>query len=121
MPITYTMQVENNLLVVHASGEDKSLEDTQAYGQAVLTRALAENCCRVLCDERNLRYRLSTIDTFALAATLAEVAPHIARVAIVCTPACFSDARFWENVAVNRGLSVCAFKDLDRARAWLAE
>lgn len=121
MPITYTMQVESDTLVVRASGEDDSLEDAQAYGQAVLVRALAEKCSRVLCDERNLRYRLSTLDTYALASAIAETTPRIARIAIVCAPACFSDAQFWENVAVNRGLSVCAFKDLDRAKTWLAE
>ncbi len=115
------MRVEGATLYVEASGFDETLEEAQAYAGAVIQRALAGGCTRVLCDERKLQYRLSTFDTYELAARTAQAVPSLARVALVCAPECFADATFYENVAVNRGLSVCAFKDLDRARAWLEQ
>lgn len=119
MSITYSFHTEGETLFVEASGRDESLEEVQAYGLAVIEQALQHQSLRILCDERQLVYQLTTMDTFAAAAFIATRAPHIARIALVCAPQFFADASFWENVAVNRGLSVCAFKDMDRARAWL--
>lgn len=41
------------------------------------------------------------------------------KVAVVCNEKFVADARFWENVAVNRGLRVRMFKSLDAAQTWL--
>lgn len=119
MSITYSFRNEGDTLFVQASGVDDSLDDVLAYGAAVIEKALLHRATRILCDERQLIYRLTTLDTFAAAEFIAREAPHIARIALVCAPHQFADAAFWENVAVNRGLSVCAFKDPERAKAWL--
>ena len=119
MSITYSFRAEGDTLYVDTSGFDDSLDEVLAYGAAVIEQALLHRTTRVLCDERQLVYRLTTLDTFAAAEYIAKEAPHIARIALVCAPQFFADAAFWENVAVNRGLSVCAFKDLERAKAWL--
>ncbi|MFM8332326.1 MAG: hypothetical protein ACKN9T_11615, partial [Candidatus Methylumidiphilus sp.] len=75
----------------------------------------------VLCDERKLDYRLGTFDIYEAAKFLAEQVPRAAKAAIVCNAKYIEDARFWENVAVNRGLSVRVFCDIDAAERWLAE
>ena len=119
MSIRYSFRVEGDTLFADASGRDENLEEVQAYGLAVIEQALLHRSTHILCDERNLVYQLTTMDTFAAAEFIAQRAPHIARIALVCAPQFYADANFWENVAVNRGLSVCAFKDMERAKAWL--
>lgn len=121
MAISFSVSVEGDLLTVRAAGVDDSLEEVREYGKAIVEACRANGCVRVLCDETDLEYRLGTLDTFESAAFIAEYAPHVARVAIVCGPCQFADTSFWETVAVNRGLSVRAFEDVDAAEAWLGQ
>ena len=119
MAIEHTIQVENDILIVTASGQDESLEQTTSYAMAVLEAAVASGCPHVLCDERQLVYTLSTLDTFKYGEFLAATVPHVAKVAIVCHPSMVGDAEFWETVVINRGLQARLFLDLDKARDWL--
>lgn len=119
MAIDHTIAVDGNLLLVTARGFDESLQDAMLYGLAVLQAGLKHQTPLVLCDERELEYRLDTLDTFKLAEFLAAQAPSIARVAIVTHPGNLPDATFFENVVVNRGLTLRIFKDFAVARAWL--
>lgn len=119
MAIDFTAIVESDTLVVRATGFDERLEQVLEYGLAVIRLSLQHGVTRVLCDERELSYRLHTNDIYASAAFIAEQAPHLHKVAIVFDPQSIEDALFWETVAVNRGLQVRMFKELDAARAWL--
>ena len=119
MAIDYSVSVDGDLLTVKAVGYDETLQEVEEYGAAIVDACIANSCVRVLCDEFDLEYRLGTMDTYESAAYVADRAPHVARVAIVCGPDHFSDASFWETVAVNRGLTVRAFKDLRSAEEWL--
>lgn len=119
MAIDFSATVEGDTLVVQTKGFDESLEQVLEYGLAIIRLCLKHGVTRVLCDERDLSYRLHTNDIYASAAFIAEQAPHLHRVAIVCDPQSIVDALFWETVAVNRGLKVKMFKELDAARDWL--
>lgn len=120
MAIQYTLIAEEGrLLLVKASGFDESLEEVKQYGLAIVQICKAENYTRVLCDERDLEYRLGTLDTFESAEFLARQAPRLAKIAIVCNEKFTADGHFWETVAVNRGLTVRFFKDMESARQWL--
>jgi hypothetical protein len=121
LAIRLTTTVSGNILEVRASGFDENLEDTQAYGLGVIAAGSRAGVRRILCDERDLEYRLGTLDTYDLAAFIAAQVPDVDRTAIVCNPRFLADARFWEDTAVNRGLSVRVFTDPDAARRWLAE
>jgi hypothetical protein len=121
MAIDFTATVEGDVLFVKASGFDENLAQVEAFGMAVIEICLAHSVTHVLSDERDLQYRLSTGDTYAAAVQLAEVAPSVARVAIVSDPADIDDALLWENVAVNRGLTVRMFKDPENALVWLKQ
>lgn len=120
MAIYYQLNAKDQLLFCKTSGYDENLEDTLAYGAAVMQACLDAGCTHVLCDERGLEYRLDTIDTYELAKYYAEHVPLVVKAAIVCNPAHIEDAEFWENVAINRGLSVRVFKNIEDAEAWLA-
>jgi hypothetical protein len=115
------MKEEDNLLVVNASGFDESLEEVEQYGLAIVNACKAGNYTRVLCNEFELEYRLSTLDTFKSAEFIVAQAARVGRVAIVCNEKFIEDAKFWETVAVNRGLTVRVFKSTEAARKWLGE
>lgn len=121
MGISYQLNVTGGTLSVQASGNDDGPEDVRRYGLAVIEQAVIHGVTRVLCDERALAYTLDTLDTFESAKFIAELAPKVAKVAIVCALRFEQDGRFWETVAVNRGMLVRIFTDYDLASAWIAE
>ncbi len=106
MAIEYEFCLENDLLKVTAKGEDENLEEVLEYGKAIIKKAVATDSRRILCDETELKYALSTFDTFEVAKTIAEYAPKVGRIAIICNPENIPDGKFWEDVAVNRGLTI---------------
>lgn len=119
--IQYTFTQEEDLLIVETSGYDENLDETLQYGQAVIEECNRGGFSQLLCIETQLEYRLGTFDTYELAKAASENAQNIGRAAIVCNAKNIEDARFWETVAVNRGLTVRVFKDVDAARSWLDE
>ena len=120
MAIAYRSKMEKGLLIIIASGRDESVQQVIEYGASVIDLALATGATRVLCDERDLECALGTVDTFQAAQAIAERAPKIIRVAIVCGPKFLALGKFWETVLVNRSLKVLVDTDMARARKWLA-
>jgi hypothetical protein len=121
MAIKHSIRIEDGILSVQASGKDDNLGQVKAYGTAVMEAAIAADCDRILCDERDLVYSLGTLDTIESAKYISEIVPRIAKVAIVCNPKQVEDGEFWETVAVNRGLEVRVFIDPGDARVWLKQ
>lgn len=119
MAIHHHTSLEDGILRVQASGFDESLEEVQAYGMAVIEACRRSGASRVLCDERELEYRLSTFDTYQAAAFIAAQVPRVGRIALLPKAAGLADARFWEDVVVNRGLTVKVFQDPAEALRWL--
>lgn len=120
MAIKYAFICENHFLRVIASGKDDDLEQVQEYGMAVIKAAVENDASKVLCDERELEYTLGTFDTYESARIIAEAAPNIVKVAIVCKSENIGDAKFWETVATNRGLHIRIFNNIEDAQAWLS-
>ena len=121
MSIQYTMRVDGETLFVTASGFDESLDEVQRYGMSVLSASQQHGVNRVLCDETDLEYRLGTFDTYQAGEFLSQHVPAVAKVAIVCNPRHLSDAQFFEDVVVNRGLTFRLFIDRETAMRWLVE
>lgn len=119
--IQYTFTREENLLIVESSGYDENLDEVMQYGQAVIEECNRGGYSHLMCIETELEYRLGTFDTYELAKAASEHARNMGRAAIVCNTKDIEDAKFWETVAVNRGLTVRVFKDVKSARAWLGE
>ncbi len=119
MTIDLELKVEKDILLVTAKGRDDDLKQVQEYGLAVLAEAKVNNSNKIICDETELEYSLSTLNTFNLAESLSKVIPYAVKVAIVCNPYQFTDASFWETVAVNRGAQVRVFKDMVSAEKWI--
>lgn len=121
MSITYLSEVKDDILIITANGKDEHAEMVIEYGRSVIQLVIESGVRRVLCDERNIEYNLGIIDTFEAARQVAEHAPKVGRIAIVCRPEFMKTGKFWETVAVNRGLHVRMYTDIELARAWLDE
>ncbi len=67
MPISFDHKLEGELLKITTQGSDDSIEDVYRYGMTILGLAIEHQCKLVLCDERDLAYKLSTMDTYELA------------------------------------------------------
>lgn len=119
MAIQYEIWEDGGLLRVQASGRDDSLDEVMAYQAAIMQAVIDSKCVGVVSDERELDYALELVDAFESARYVAEHAPRVGRIAIVCSPKNLDDAQFWETVAVNRFLLVRFFLDLDEAEAWV--
>jgi len=121
MAINYEFQLDGKILIVTAKGKDDNLEQTMSYAHAILTHSIENECTEVLCDERELEYSLSVIDTFELAETASQNARSIKKIAIVCDQKYLKDGNFYETVAQNRGLTVKVLTDYDEAMKWLKQ
>lgn len=119
MSIIIDFKVFDDILKVTASGKDESVEEVKDYGIKVIEQAITSNCRKILCDERELEYNLSTIDTFESAKFISENAPKVAKAALVCNHKNLPDAKFWETVSFNRGLTVKVFTSIEEAESWL--
>lgn len=95
MAIDFAFSVHGPLLRVTTRGRDEGFDEAEAYGLAVLDAALTSGCSKVLCDERELDYALSTTETFDLACGLAERVPAPGWVAIVCKADHAANGRFF--------------------------
>jgi hypothetical protein len=121
MSIKYSFKVQRDLLRVTASGKDDNLEEVQAYGMAIIEAALTSKCKKVLCDERSLEYSLGIMDTFQCAKFMSENAPTVGKAALVYDLKQINDIKFWETVAVNRGVTIKIFNNIKEAERWLKE
>lgn len=119
MAISFHTETVGELLLVTSSGCDEHVQQVIDYGTSVIDMAVKKGARYILCDERALEYTLDTFDTFQLAQIIADSAPKVLRVAIVCSPEFLEDGKFWETVAVNRALQVRIDTDIERAKSWL--
>ena len=121
MAIDYSFQIDGDLLICETRGFDESYDEAAQYGKAVVSACLDNGCKRVLCDERELEYKLGKFDVFKLAESLTAFAPQIIKAALVYSPNNVEDAVFWETVGVNRGATVKVFQSRDEAMQWVLE
>ena len=119
MSINVSTKFDQDILRVVAQGKDENLNDVKEYGLNVINQAISFGCRKILCDERELEYNLSTIDAFESAKFISENAPKVAKVALVCNPKYLPDAKFWETVSLNRGLTIKVFTKIEEAEDWL--
>lgn len=120
MPIQFTSKTEGDILIFTASGNDDNLEEVLRYSTALIEEAQNSGLKKILCDERNLEYEISTMDTYKLAENAASQLTEVsAWIAIVYKPEYFEKCKFYETVASNRGMIVFVTTSYDEALEWL--
>jgi hypothetical protein len=121
MPITYELKGKDDLLIVVSSGVCDDLDQLKEYVLDLHEAATTLEQTRILVDETQLEYRLSTINSYYSGEFMSEIAPKPYKIAVVCRQEGWDDTKFWETVAVNRGVPVRVFADKDRAEEWVRE
>lgn len=119
MALKYTLKRDGDILFVRLTGSDDGLREVERYVLDVIRAALDEGLQRILCDETGITTRLDTLETFDIGTFLSRNTPPSFRIAIIYDPQAYFDFRFFESVAVNRGMQLRIFTDIDPAREWL--
>jgi len=111
-----TSSVRDAILEITMTGEvNKSgIYQLAAEGAAII---IEKGLKHVLVDIRTLKGRLGIMDTYSFVRTPAE-RPKV-KFALVDLPENQDYLNFLETTAVNAGLSLKYFFDIDTARAWL--
>jgi hypothetical protein len=127
MGMTVEISADSNVLRVVAKGEFELNEAKQNFVE-ILKAKKDNNIEKVLFDGRGITGEPGIIERFYYgeftAASVRQVReqgeiPISPKFAYVLLPPVLDEERLGETVAVNRGLNVKAFDNLDDATAWL--
>lgn len=119
MSINFKIKNKNSFLKIISSGSCEDLNQLKEYVLTIHNNLLSSDKARVLVDETHLEYKLSTIDTFNSGCFISQLTPKPHKIAVICKSDGWDDAKFWETVAVNRGVSVLVFRDREDAESWV--
>ena len=119
MSINFNIKEEDRFIRIVSSGSCEDLTQLKEYVLAIHNAAVSFEKTRILVDETQLEYKLSTIDNFNSGRFVSYLNPKPKKIAVVCKLEGWDDTKFWETVAVNRGVRVQVFKDIDSAENWI--
>jgi hypothetical protein len=121
--MSYKVTIAQKPGFLHVTVTGQNTKETVAgYLQEVLRGCMANDCYRVLIEERLEGPRLGTLDVFNIAAQGSEPAVGTLKaIAYVDVKAEGELMKFAENVAVNRCLRVAVFPTVAAAEAWLVQ
>jgi hypothetical protein len=119
---SYTLSYAQKTGYVHAVATGRnSMENMHAYLEDLVRECAARGDRRVLVEERFDGPRLGMVDVFDLASAVSDRARGLFDAIAYVDVNAENDlnAKFGENVAVNRGLRVRVFRKVDDAVEWL--
>ena len=119
MAIHFDYSLKGDLLLITTSGKDDNLKEVENYIRSIGALAFQNNCDKVLCDERDLSYSISFLDTYDLAENVSQKAKFIKKVAVVCDQKYLKDGKFYELVSNNRGLNMLVTDNIQQAKKWI--
>lgn len=119
MEINFVIKDEDKYLKIISTGFCDNLVQLKEYVLALQEAAVSSGQTRLLVEETHLEYTLSTLDTYTSGCFLAQLSPKPKKIAILCKTSSLNNAKFWETVAVNRGVNVRVFDDRVSAENWL--
>ena len=119
MEINFVIKDEDQFLKIISTGSCNNLVQLKEYVLALQEATVSSGQTRFLVDETHLKYTLSTLDTYNSGCFLAQLTTKPQRIAILCKTSSWNDAKFWETVAVNRGVNVRVFDDRVSAGNWI--
>jgi hypothetical protein len=119
--VAYQLKIEQKPGYLHFTVAGRNSPDTVAsYMQEVMQEVAARHCPRVLIEENLEGPRLGTMEVFSMV-TAGAKRHHgeLEALAFVDLNAEGGLMRFAEDVAVNRGIPVRVFRNLEAAEKWL--
>ena len=119
MSINFDFEVNGEVLTITAHGQDDSRDHMIEFADSILNLAKDHQVDKILCDERDLIFNLSTTDTFELAEYASRSARMIDKIAVVVSKETLEQGAFYETVASNRGLIIRVTDNYSEAVDWL--
>jgi hypothetical protein len=119
MAISFRVLDGDGFLRIVSTGLCEDLDQLKEYVLAMHKATISSGQIRVLVDETGVAYRLATVDDYHSGCFASQLAPQPLKIAVLCSPEGWSNAKFWETVAVNRGVPVRVFRDQNSAEAWV--
>jgi hypothetical protein len=112
------IQDKDDFVLIVYSGEFdmRSAHETIDH---ILQACSEKHCSAALLDCRNMTGKISTFDRYDSAMYGQVIKGTVSRMAIVGPPNLVLSDNFFENVALNRGLNLRVFIDMDKAVGWL--
>jgi len=119
--MTYNLSIKENPSYLHITVSGKNSRQTVTrYLQDVLQECVKRNCRKVLIEEKLDGPRLKTIPIYEISSEGSNQARgYFDAIAYVDTNAEGNLMKFAETVAVNRGLPVNVFANIEDAEKWL--
>ncbi|MBN2280155.1 MAG: hypothetical protein JXQ65_06220 [Candidatus Marinimicrobia bacterium] len=121
MAIQFTTKIEDEIFFVTTLGFDGSLSDVKQYAADLIKAGVKTGLTKALIDERQLIYKLGTVDLYELGEFIAVQAPSFAKIALVPNENKLEDTLFFEDVVINRGLKLKIFRKMEEAKEWLVQ
>jgi hypothetical protein len=121
--LTYELRIEQREDFLHCvvTGAN-TVSNVSAYMQEVMQASAARRCPRVLIEERLAGPRLGTMEVFSMVSAGAKRFHGLLEaLAFVDVNADAGVMRFAEDVAVNRGIPVKVFRNVEGAERWLRQ
>ena len=126
MEVSFQINAERRLLIVNYSG-DFSIAEAESTFLELLDTLVEHKLIKVLVDGRHLtghpemleRFYYGTFVADAVNQTVTRTKCALPMFAYVMEHPMLDPNRFGETVAVNRGMRVKAFENLQQARWWL--
>jgi len=120
-----TIAVEEDFIAIFASG-NYSLSKANHLFEFSIDNALLHNRSNILIDVTNISGTIPFLDRFYYAENLANYrAAHaltkVNKIAVVGQEPTIHETRFGETVAVNRGVNVRVFTEMNKASIWLSK
>ena len=120
MNFTVITDIERQLVrVTHV--DEMSLEDMLEGRRQAGEQLRLYGYHRMLVDTREVAIGPATMDTFEVTSSLHHDLPEHFRLAILTSKKMLNDARFGENVSINRGFKVQTFTQEQNALDWLQQ
>lgn len=118
MPFTTGAAETGGYVLARLEG-NYSNEELNACLESAVALLAADQLTGLLIDLRKLAFRVPIADLFFAVAEMRKKLSPKERVALLFPEVWFGDGVFTEIAAVNRGLILRSFVDLDRAVEWL--
>ena len=121
MAISLGLMDGDGFLRIVSTGLYENFCQLREYVLDVHKAMVSSGQIRVLVDETGVVHRIGTMDNYRSGCFVSQLAPRPHKIAVLVRPEDWPNAKFWETVAVNRGVSVRVFREQNSAETWVRD
>lgn len=121
MPLSCEFHIQNDCLVVTASGKPESPEEFFTYIKASVMKARASGLYRILFDETKTDLKFNVHEAVLMSDLLDQAGlQHLGiQGAVVCRAHDLAAAKYFETALRNRSFNVMMFDNISEGQNWL--